>query len=214
MLLNRIRRFFIHRFKRIIYEMVKIAEKEELADQIEHTLSLLKFRGTGIRINGRYTITYPENVSIGNNVHIGQNAFFHGFGGLTIEDNVHISRNVTIYTYNHNYTDDVLPYSDKMDEKPVHIGKNVWIGMNVTIIPGLTIGEGAIIGIGTVVSKDIPPLAIVGNPPARNLKFRDKEHYCKLENESRYGGVGGKPLGLADIQKFKKNLLCDPNHHN
>jgi acetyltransferase-like isoleucine patch superfamily enzyme len=200
---KKIKGFIFRRFKRVVYEMMKSAEKDDLNLQIEHTLERLKFRGRGIKINGSINIKKPNSVSIGNNVHIGRNAFFQGYGGLTIEDNVHISRNVTIYTYSHQYLGKVLPYDTGMISKPVHIGKNVWIGMNVSVIPGVTIGEGAVVGMGTIVSNDIPPLAIVGNPPFRIIKYRDRTHYFELENRSSYGGVGGKPLFSGEIQQFK-----------
>ena len=63
--------------------------------------------------------------------------------------------------------------------------------MNVTIVPGVKIGEGAIIGMGTTVSRDIPPLAIIGNIPARIIKERNHEHYLILEDAKAYGGMSG-----------------------
>lgn len=54
----------------------------------------------------------------------------------------------------------------------VEIGNDVWIGCRVTILPGVTIGDGAVIGACTIVTKDVPPYAIVvGNPP-RVIKYR------------------------------------------
>ena len=40
------------------------------------------------------------------------------------------------------------------------------------IVPGVNIGDGAVIGAGTVVSKNIPPYAIVGGIPAKVIKYR------------------------------------------
>jgi maltose O-acetyltransferase len=209
MILKRIRGLVLRRFKNIIFELAKVAEKDALSQHIERTLRDLKFAGTGIKINGYCDIRHPHNVSIGNNVHIGANAFFHAYGGLIIEDNVHISRNVVIYTYNHRYNGTVLPYDTEMVGKPVHIGKNVWLGMNVSVIPGVSIGEGAIVGIGATVSQNIPPLAIVGSPPVQIIRYRDKVHYEILEKKAAYGGIGGTPLGSDEIQKFKFNPNTD-----
>ena len=55
------------------------------------------------------------------------------------------------------------------------IGNDVWIGDNVIIRGGLRIGDGAIIGMGAVVTKDVPPYAIVGGVPARVIKYRFTE---------------------------------------
>lgn len=52
------------------------------------------------------------------------------------------------------------------------IGNDVWIGANALIKGGLTIGDGAIIGAGAVVTRDVPPYAIVGGIPASLLRYR------------------------------------------
>ena len=54
----------------------------------------------------------------------------------------------------------------------VTIGPDVWIGHNAIIMPGVTIGTGAAIGSGAVVTKDVPPFAIVVGTPARVLRLR------------------------------------------
>lgn len=147
--------------------------------------------GKGVHVRYPARITGWKHIEIGDNVHINRNAFIRGEGGLKIGDNVHIASNLVLYTINHNYEGDALPYDHTLVRKPVVIGKNVWIGVNVVIIPGVTIGEGAIIGAGTVVSRDVPPLAIVGSQPPRIIKFRDEDHYFDLERRRRYGGVSG-----------------------
>lgn len=47
-----------------------------------------------------------------------------------------------------------------------------WLGMRCMIMPGITVGEGAVIAAGSVVTKDIPPYAVVGGNPARVIKYR------------------------------------------
>jgi acetyltransferase-like isoleucine patch superfamily enzyme/2-polyprenyl-3-methyl-5-hydroxy-6-metoxy-1,4-benzoquinol methylase len=136
-------------------------------------------------------ISDPSKVVIGKNVHIGNNAFIKSDGGLTIGDNTHISRNLTLYTVNHNYASDILPYNSEMIFKKVIIGKNVWIGMNVCITPGTIIGDGAIIGMGTVVSGYVPPLAIVGSQKWRILGERDKKHYHDILKRNRFAKENG-----------------------
>ena len=55
------------------------------------------------------------------------------------------------------------------------VGHDVWIGYDATLMPGVTIGHGAIIGSKAVVTKDVPPYAIVGGNPARVIRARFPE---------------------------------------
>lgn len=55
------------------------------------------------------------------------------------------------------------------------IGHDVWVGAGAIVKGGVKIGNGAIIGAGAVVTKDVPPYAIVGGVPARVLRYRFDE---------------------------------------
>lgn len=147
--------------------------------------------GKGVRIYGRFRVTSPQNLYLGDNVHINDNAFIRAEGGLKIGDHTHISRNVVIYTMNHEYEGSRLPYDERKVLKSVEIGRNVWIGMNVAIVPGVVIGDGAIVGMGSVVTQDVLPLAIIGNQPARLLKERDSAHYEALDQAGEHSGISG-----------------------
>jgi acetyltransferase-like isoleucine patch superfamily enzyme len=60
---------------------------------------------------------------------------------------------------------------DMLDRPKLYIGHDVWIGANVIILPGCyKIGNGAIIGAGSIVTKDVPPYAIVAGNPSRLIK--------------------------------------------
>jgi maltose O-acetyltransferase len=159
----------------------------------EYTKRRLGACGKGVRIYGRFRVSGPQNLYLGNNVHINDNSFIRAEGGLKIGDHTHISRNVVIYTMNHDYEGERLPYDEKKVLKSVEIGRNVWIGMNVSIVPGVIIGDGAIIGMGAVVAQNVPPLAVIGSQPTRMLKARNVEHYDTLEREAAYSGMSGYP---------------------
>ena len=99
-----------------------------------------------------------NDVKIGNRVTI--KCGVQIWDGITIEDNVFIGPNVT-------FTNDLYPKSKIYPEQFLKtiICEGASIGANSTILPGLIIGRDALVGAGSVVTKDVPPNAIVkGNP--------------------------------------------------
>ncbi len=66
------------------------------------------------------------------------------------------------------------------------IGSDVWVGCNAIILPGVEIGNGAIIAAGSVVTKSIPPYAIVGGNPAKFIKWRFTEEQIKKLEELKW----------------------------
>ena len=66
-------------------------------------------------------------------------------------------------------------YLDSEKRISIKIGNDVWIGARVTILEGISIGDGAVVATGAIVTKDIPPYAIVGGVPAKVIKYRFNE---------------------------------------
>ncbi len=98
-------------------------------------------------------------------------------GPVSIGRDVMMGPNVMIVTQNHETADTSIPMRLQTAPKfKVTIGDDVWIGANVLILPGVTVGSGAILAAGAVVTKDVPPYAVVGGNPARVLKMRKEEH--------------------------------------
>lgn len=64
---------------------------------------------------------------------------------------------------------------DHSTKGDIVIGNDVWIGARANIMSGVTIGSGAIIATAAVVTRDVPPYAIVGGNPARVIKYRFPE---------------------------------------
>lgn len=120
---------------------------------------------------GRYS-------SIGPNVTIGETD--HPTDWLTTSPFPHSKPWQTKYfqfppgtAYSEPLTDDMK--SRLPSQTPVVIGNDVWIGANVVIRCGVTIGDGAICAAGSVVTKDVPPYAIVGGVPAKLIRLRFDE---------------------------------------
>jgi virginiamycin A acetyltransferase len=55
------------------------------------------------------------------------------------------------------------------------VGNDVWTGYGVTVMPGVSIGDGAIVATSSVVTKDVPPYAVVGGNPAKVIRYRFSE---------------------------------------
>lgn len=102
---------------------------------------------------------------------------------LNIGDFVSIAQNVTFILEAEHYTNRLSTYPYKVKflktEKAESFGKgniivddDVWIGYGATIMSGVHIGQGAVIAAGAVVTKDVPPYAIVGGVPAKLIKYR------------------------------------------
>jgi acetyltransferase-like isoleucine patch superfamily enzyme len=72
-------------------------------------------------------------------------------------------------------------------DRPLIVEADVWIGANVTITPRCrSIGLGAVVGAGAVVTKDIPPFAIVAGIPARRIRDRFSADIQQVLTESRW----------------------------
>lgn len=141
-------------------------------------------RNLNIIISKGIKCTNPQNIIWGGYNYIGGDAFLLTQGKLKIGVGTILGPKVSIYTANHNYENaDMLPYDGKIIIKPVIIEDFVWIGGNVVILLGVTIGEGAVVASGCVVSKSVPPLAVVGGNPIKIIKYRDEKHYYMLKEK-------------------------------
>jgi virginiamycin A acetyltransferase len=65
-----------------------------------------------------------------------------------------------------------IPDLHAISKGDINIGNDVWIGRNTTILSGLSIGDGAVIGAGSVVTKNVPPYAIVVGNPGKIARYR------------------------------------------
>ena len=70
--------------------------------------------------------------------------------------------------------------------KRVKVGNDVWIGVRTMVMGGVTIGDGAVIGAGSIVTKDIPPYAVVVGVPAKVIRYRFPEETIELLNRIKW----------------------------
>jgi acetyltransferase-like isoleucine patch superfamily enzyme len=87
---------------------------------------------------------------------------------------------------------------DAICKGPLIIEDEVWIGTNAMLFSGITIGKGAVIAAGSIVTKNVPPYAIVGGNPARIIRYRFSE---EIINEL----IDIKLINISD-DWIKKNI--------
>lgn len=125
------------------------------------------FPGRTVNCDVTTVFKYPENIICGNHILIGPYASIGAMAQVVLEDYVRISRGVTIETATL-AINEALPYPHTA--KPIHIERGAWIGTNAVILGGVRIGAKAVVAAGAVVTKNVPPGAIVAGIPARNIK--------------------------------------------
>jgi acetyltransferase-like isoleucine patch superfamily enzyme len=150
--------------------------------------------GHGLKVGSNVGFKHLETFEIGDNVFIGAQAYIQGrFDGTTIiGDNVWIgpqaymdARQLVIEEYvgwgpgakilgsaHTALPVDVPVLRTDLEIKPVRICAWADVGTNATILPGVTVGRGAIVGAGAVVTRDVPPFAIVAGVPAKLVRWR------------------------------------------
>ena len=116
-------------------------------------------------------VEIQKGSTIGKNCKISSHTFI--CEGVHIDDNVFIGHGVM-------FTNDLFPRATNEDGTPqteadwnvieTRVSKGASIGSNATILCGITIGEHAMIGAGSVVTKNVPPRAVVAGNPARVIK--------------------------------------------
>jgi hypothetical protein len=80
--------------------------------------------------------------------------------------------NVTSFPLLTKWIDPVGGHVEAGSKGPVRIGNDCWVGYRAIILSGVTVGDGAIVGAGAVVSRDVPPYAVVAGNPARVVGMR------------------------------------------
>ena len=118
----------------------------------------------------------PLFVAYGTHTTIGDGSWFNTGTTLVDDAAIRIGRevllgpHVTISTAGHPL-DPQLRSTGAQFSAEITIGDRVWVGANVTILPGVTIGHGAVIAAGAVVTRNVPPMSVVGGVPARVIRM-------------------------------------------
>lgn len=148
---------------------------------LHHCRRQLKSYGTNLLINGKSH--FNGNIEVGDDCNF-NGMYIQGGGHVKIGNNFHSGIECMMITSKHSYEGDLIPYDYTAYQTNIDIGDYVWFGNRVTIVGPVKIGKGAIIGTCAVITKDVPDYAIMGGLN-KLLKYRNQEHFEKLEKEGK-----------------------------
>ena len=111
--------------------------------------------------------------SLGDHSFIGRGAHVMTIESVRIGSHALIGDGVVISDHRHNIEAGKLINSQGCNSAPIEIGDDVMLCVRSVILQGVRIGDGAVVGAGAVVTRDVPPNAIVAGIPARVLRQRD-----------------------------------------
>lgn len=115
---------------------------------------------------------------------------------------------------NWGWHDDWIAPIDFQSDKRVTIGNDVWIGRQCIILDGVTIGDGAIVATGAVVTKDVPPYAIVGGVPAKVIKYKFPQEVIDRLEEIKWWNLSDEKITeVIDLFHKKNPTLDDINRY-
>jgi maltose O-acetyltransferase len=117
-------------------------------------------------------VSSAASLTLGDFVFVGAGAEIDVADSVTIGAHSLLAPGVFVTDHTHNHARGARLDEQGSRSSPVVIGADVWLGVRAVILPGVTVGDGAVVGAGAVVTKDVPPYAIVAGVPARKIGQR------------------------------------------
>jgi maltose O-acetyltransferase len=177
--------------------------------KIKAVRSSLGACGERVELSLPLILAGADSIFVGDDTYIGPGTYISAVNTtVTIGRKVMLSPHVAIIAGDHNtgvvgrFMRDVYEKRET-DDLPVVVSDDVWVGTRAIILKGVTIGRGAVVAASAVVTRDVPPYAVVAGVPARLLHMRFDPEQIERHERELYGRV----LSKCGAQS-------DPPHHS
>lgn len=125
--------------------------------------------GKGVVIKPSVNIKYPWNLTIGNQVWIGENVWIDNLGKISIGDNCCLSQGAFLLCGNHNYKKSTFD----LVVKDITLEEGVWIGAKSVVCPGVVCHSHSVLSVGSVAASDLEAYGIYQGNPAQKIRSRE-----------------------------------------
>ncbi|HWG09866.1 MAG TPA: acyltransferase [Solirubrobacteraceae bacterium] len=117
---------------------------------------------------------HEGEVQIGAKTVMGQECTISAFQSVSIGRECILADRVMLIDFDHGVTEVERPIRVQgIYKRDVRVGHNVWIGYGACVLRGVSVGDNSIVGTNAVLTKDVPPNAVVGGVPARLIRMRE-----------------------------------------
>lgn len=125
--------------------------------------------GRGVKVLRGTTVLAPHRLELADGVGVGFRCMLDARGGLRLGTNTILASDVHCVTAHHELDD------FRAVTAPIDVADHCWIATRATVLDGVTIGRGAVVAAGAVVTRDVPPMQVVGGVPARQIGTRESD---------------------------------------
>lgn len=201
-----------------------------IINKIKYKMFVKKWRKTN-----SHNFTYPENITNDSLIQIGKGTYgpidvliSNNESRLIIGNYCSIAANVKFLLSGEHCLNNISTFPFKtyymgggleaLSKGNIVVDDDVWIGYGATILSGIHIGQGAVIAAGSIVTKDVPPYAIVGGNPAKIIKYRFsneiiqellKTDYSKLNESMIKENIDKLYTNLSEVSNDEINSILN-----
>jgi putative colanic acid biosynthesis acetyltransferase WcaF len=119
-------------------------------------------------VHQRARVTQPRNLVLHHRACLGDGAHAYALGRIVVHEGATIAQEAYLCTGTHDFNSPNLA----LQTAPIVVGRGAFVGARAFVLPGLTLGAHCLVGAMAVVTRDVPPAAIMAGNPARLIGTR------------------------------------------